>query len=91
MSVGNGDSFDDVAANDSTLAPARRSHLLSGWNIMRLTHLAVLRSGDSITSELIDPVGRYPVYGGNGIRGYTASFNHDGDYVLIGRQGIVSL
>ncbi len=57
------------------------------WERMRIKHLADLRSGQSITSEAIDPEGRYPVYGGNGLRGYTSSFTHDGQFVLIGRQG----
>ena len=32
-------------------------------------------------------MGDFPVYGGNGLRGYTTSFTHEGHYVLIGRQG----
>ena len=35
----------------------------------------------------IEPAGEYPVYGGNGLRGYTSNYTHDGNYVLIGRQG----
>jgi restriction endonuclease S subunit len=31
--------------------------------------------------------GSFPVYGGNGLRGYTSEFTHDGDLILLGRQG----
>ena len=31
--------------------------------------------------------GRYSVYGGNGLRGYTTAYTHNGQYVLVGRQG----
>ena len=46
-----------------------------------------MQSGDTITAMSIDEAGQHPVYGGNGLRGYTASYTHDGDFVLIGRQG----
>jgi type I restriction enzyme S subunit len=46
-----------------------------------------LRSGDAITAESISESGDYPVFGGNGIRGYSSSFTHEGEFVLIGRQG----
>jgi type I restriction enzyme S subunit len=45
------------------------------------------RSGDFIKAENISDYGAYPVFGGNGLRGYTDRYNHDGDYALIGRQG----
>lgn len=45
------------------------------------------RSGDFIRAENIKEEGEYPVYGGNGLRGYTTEYNHDGSYALIGRQG----
>lgn len=45
------------------------------------------QSGKSITSAEISEYGDYPVYGGNGLRGYTNTFNHEGKFALIGRQG----
>lgn len=45
------------------------------------------KSGKNIKAESIQEEGVYPVFGGNGLRGYTDRYNHDGDYVLIGRQG----
>ena len=49
--------------------------------------MANLRSGNNIVSEQIKEFGKYPVYGGNGLRGYFSEFTHDGNHVLIGRQG----
>ena len=46
-----------------------------------------MHSGDAITEDQIESVGDFPVYGGNGIRGYASKYNHDGTFVLIGRQG----
>ena len=45
------------------------------------------RSGTFIAATDIVDDGEYPVYGGNGLRGYANTFNHDGEFALIGRQG----
>jgi len=57
------------------------------WEVLKLKRIATLQSGDFITSESINSEGPYPVFGGNGLRGYTKNHNHEGDFVLIGRQG----
>lgn len=58
-----------------------------GWTECGLKRVASLQSGDSISADVIDSSGVYPVYGGNGIRGYTSAYNRDGTHVLVGRQG----
>ena len=57
------------------------------WEIKRIKHLVRLSSGDSITALDINDSGPYTVYGGNGVRGFTSAYTHDGQFVLIGRQG----
>lgn len=58
-----------------------------GWEVKKLKYEADLGSGNNLTSEQIKQDGNYPVYGGNGLRGYYTDYSHDGDFVLIGRQG----
>lgn len=58
------------------------------WEQRKLGEVAQeLKSGNSLKADVIDITGDYPVYGGNGLRGYTSIYNHDGEYALIGRQG----
>lgn len=57
------------------------------WEVKRLKYVANLRSGQNIVSEQITIEDEFPVYGGNGLRGYYSEFTHDGEFVLIGRQG----
>lgn len=57
------------------------------WTVKKLGFLASLKSGDSITTDDIGDDGPYAVYGGNGVRGYTDRFTHEGEFALIGRQG----
>ena len=46
-----------------------------------------LSSGKSISASKVHDSGLYPVYGGNGLRGFTDEFNFDGECAIIGRQG----
>jgi type I restriction enzyme, S subunit len=53
-----------------------------------------MRAGKNIRALAISPVRDdahpFPCYGGNGVRGYVAEYSHDGEYLLIGRQGALS-
>lgn len=57
------------------------------WGICKIQYLVDMRSGHNLTTEQIQPDGVYPVFGGNGIRGYYSQFEYEGNYVLVGRQG----
>ncbi|MCC8360652.1 restriction endonuclease subunit S [Salinimicrobium sediminilitoris] len=58
------------------------------WREVRLGKICSnFKSGTNITSKNIFEEGPYPVYGGNGLRGYTNTFSHEGLFLLIGRQG----
>ncbi len=58
------------------------------WEEKRLGEIcSTFKSGNGITMSRIAAKGNYPVYGGNGLRGYTDSFTHEGYFILIGKQG----
>ena len=60
------------------------------WCWTRIKTVFNLQAGKNIKSNMIfesPRKDRYLCYGGNGIRGYVDSYNHDGDYPIIGRQG----
>lgn len=58
------------------------------WPVAKVRYLLKsMKAGDAIDGKDIEPVGEIPVYGGNGLRGFTERFTHDGDLILIGRQG----
>ena len=62
-------------------------HIPLHWSMKRIKDIAQLKSGEGISAEEITAADQFPVYGGNGLRGYTSSFTHDGYFPLIGRQG----
>ena len=46
-----------------------------------------LRSGKGIKADSVFNAGKYPVIGGNGVRGYADVPNFEGQAAIIGRQG----
>jgi len=74
--------------NKKNVPELRFSEFNSDWIEKRLEELfQEFQSGNNITSTDIYENGSYPVFGGNGLRGYTENYTHDGFYFLIGRQG----
>lgn len=68
----------------------RFSGFNEGWKETKVENVCYLQAGKfvkavNIKSKENDRL--YPCYGGNGLRGFTESFTHDGSYSLIGRQG----
>ena len=57
------------------------------WEAKKLKYVIKINSGEGIKSEDIKPEGKYPVYGGNGILGYTDDFNSNTNDIIIGRVG----
>jgi type I restriction enzyme S subunit len=56
------------------------------WEILKYKRIFGVSSGDFLQKEYEDIEG-YPVYGGNGLRGYSKKFNNEGKMLLIGRVG----
>lgn len=60
------------------------------WTPKPLGEICNMQAGKFVAaSEILESQGDglYPCFGGNGLRGYTKTFNQSGRYSLIGRQG----
>ena len=76
--------------NENRLVPSEIDwieEIPEGWMVCRIKDLVNLQSGTNLTTMEISDNGTYPVYGGNGLRGYYEEYSNDGEYILIGRQG----
>lgn len=61
---------------------------MAEWKEYELNQICSrLSSGKGLPAKKISDNGKYPVYGGNGLRGYTETANFEGDCAIIGRQG----
>ena len=62
-----------------------------GWEWYRLKHMCSMQAGKNISaSEIYDKksvLHPYRCVGGNGLRGFTNTFNAEGHFAIIGRQG----
>lgn len=60
------------------------------WEVKKLGDICKMQAGKFVSaSEILKETNNklYPCYGANGLRGFTYSYNYDGEYSLIGRQG----
>lgn len=57
------------------------------WKAIKIKYLCSMQAGRNLISEQISDSGDYPVYGGNGLRGYFTEPNYIGECLLVGRQG----
>ena len=61
---------------------------MSDWEPFLLGDVCTsIRSGKNISAKDMRSEGAVPVYGGNGVRGYTSTANFSGECAIIGRQG----
>ncbi len=73
-----------------SLAVKKTNVMASRWPIVKLGDICDLQAGKFVSAANISDEydqGLYPCFGGNGIRGYTTTYTHDGFFPLIGRQG----
>lgn len=74
--------------NGSKIPEIRFEGFADDWEQRKLGEVTQkFKSGKSLKADKISESGAYPVYGGNGLRGYTSTYNHEGEFALIGRQG----
>ena len=63
----------------------------SSWEWCRISDVCVMQAGKNITADKIfsEPTETHPYrcVGGNGLRGYVAEFNTEGNHAIVGRQG----
>ncbi len=63
----------------------------AGWSWCKIKHICTMQAGKNISASKIfteySDSHPYRCVGGNGLRGYTDSYNTSGHYSIVGRQG----
>jgi len=71
--------------------PHYENVLPKGWCFSTLGEVFTLQAGKNITAKDIKDTATalhpYKCYGGNGVRGFVALYNREGNFPIIGRQG----
>jgi type I restriction enzyme, S subunit len=67
---------------DGEFVESELGSIPKGWKVGKLNEIFTFKNG----SRKSNSMGSYPIYGGNGILGYSADFNNQ-DIVIIGRVG----
>ena len=71
--------------------PHYENVLPKGWFLSTLGEVFTLQAGKNITAkdikDAVTESHHYKCYGGNGVRGFVALYNREGDFPIIGRQG----
>ena len=57
------------------------------WEVRKIKSFGTIKSGDGIKNSELSEEGKYPVWGGNGLMGYTDKYNKYKDAIVIGRVG----
>ena len=75
----------------SSDTPHYENVLPKGWCLSTLGEVFTLQAGKNITAkdikDAVTESHHYKCYGGNGVRGFVALYNREGDFPIIGRQG----
>lgn len=58
-----------------------------GWEIKKLEEMATIKGGKKFSADEICCEGKYPVFGGNGIQGYSSRCMYEGFVIAFGRVG----
>lgn len=82
-----------ITKPEGVLAPNlrfRSRQIDSAWHRVTLEQICQIQAGKFVSADRIKEGcdhSLFACYGGNGLRGYTATYTHEGVYPLIGRQG----
>jgi type I restriction enzyme S subunit len=79
-----------VITRNKVVPNLRFSNFDGEWEVKPINDVCKLKAGKFVSASKISKEqesGLFSCYGGNGLRGFTRTYTHEGRYSLIGRQG----